>query len=408
MLSCWGESPLQRPTFTKLRATIDSMLLADRKGDYLEFSLDGSLTKPFRHSQITDGDGGSICTSSSLHFPDLSQGIGTHNGCSDQPGSTFKLMLNTADVDRMDGECTLTPSSSGHSIFLGKESLSPKHCSPDLSAKSRPLSKLESQLFSVPHGQQSPKQSSPARLLVDRQSLDNQSTCSRLSFMGSNNQIGEDSGEVSRGAERPRPMSLLLSRERDHGKANSSDRYVKEPTKLINLNVPVDMTVFGGAQGFGASGRGGVANGGGGASGEGRASERGGRAIRGGGPSAGTGAGGGVGAGGRDRASERGNGTSGGSQTGGGGETSVGGGASAGGGASGFGGGGEGGGEQVLRLFDGLDDGHNLLRRRSDGIINMNSDGYVSFLELHPGMSRHQNHAPPDLPQIQITTTEDL
>ena len=42
MLMCWNEQPLKRPTFTELRARFDSMLLADKKGDYIDLRIDQS------------------------------------------------------------------------------------------------------------------------------------------------------------------------------------------------------------------------------------------------------------------------------------------------------------------------------------------------------------------------------
>ena len=40
MLMCWNEHPLQRPTFTELRSRFDSMLLADKNGDYIDLRID--------------------------------------------------------------------------------------------------------------------------------------------------------------------------------------------------------------------------------------------------------------------------------------------------------------------------------------------------------------------------------
>ena len=40
MLMCWNEQPLKRPTFTELRSRFDSMLLADKHGDYIDLRID--------------------------------------------------------------------------------------------------------------------------------------------------------------------------------------------------------------------------------------------------------------------------------------------------------------------------------------------------------------------------------
>ena len=42
MLMCWNEQPLKRPTFTELRSRFDSMLLADKNGDYIDLRIDQS------------------------------------------------------------------------------------------------------------------------------------------------------------------------------------------------------------------------------------------------------------------------------------------------------------------------------------------------------------------------------
>ena len=367
------------------------MLLADRKGDYLDFSSDGAFARPFRHSHIAhDQDRASMCSSNSLHFPDFLQVIGGSggggttlgnrgSGMTDPlpPGNTT-LFSSTTDVDQLldDSNCTLTSSSSGHSIFLGKESPplasnSPKPSSPEHDAsKSQTSSKPGSQLL-LHSGEQSPKPlSSPLRLHVDQQSLDTVSNCSRLSYVSSGHQSVQNDGvatSASCGVERQRPMSLLLAR--DRSKDENFDRYVKEPTKLLNLNVDGYVRGF---MGGGASRKMGRASGGGG--GGGRLN---GVTV---GVSGQSGMDGGT-------IGEDGNGT---------GEDEV---------------------LDPLVLADNdLDSSRHFLRRRSDGMLNMNSDGYVSFLELHPprwpnedgGGHDAQDYPLPDLPQIQITMTEDL
>lgn len=42
MLMCWNEQPFKRPTFTELRSRFDSMLLADKNGDYIDLRIDQS------------------------------------------------------------------------------------------------------------------------------------------------------------------------------------------------------------------------------------------------------------------------------------------------------------------------------------------------------------------------------
>lgn len=401
MLSCWNESPLQRPPFTKLRATIDSMLLADSKGDYLDFSQDVLLTRPFRHSQFVDvSDRTSICTSSPLHFPDVHQtpvGVCQEEGCTELPESTFKLLLNTT-LDQLDGECTLTQSSSGQSIFLGKDSVSPEHNGRSHTSSKNKLNAQQT----LSQQEQSPKSyHSPSRFLtVDQRSLDTHSNCSRLSFLSNQTREEEEAEQVGGGtlcsSDRPRPMSLFLSRERDRVKVESSDRYVKEPTKMMNLNVTTDTGVFGGMVNGRTSGTG---------SGEmGVASRRVGAVSRGVGMASAE-------TGGENSRSNcdviGGNGP----LSGGGSRSEV---------TTAINKGRE---EDRVRLQEDVredvleflipdQDYGRHFRRHSDGMLGTNRDGYVTILELQPiPVDPYQSNAPPtelDLPEIQITITEDL
>ena len=367
MLSCWSENSHQRPSFTKLRATFDTMLLAEGKGDYLDFSFDVSSTKPF--IQIQDGET-SLSTTSSLHFLNVSP-VAEH--CSRSHSSellenTFKLLLNT---DGNNGGCTLVSSSSDPSLNLGYEPTSPRQRSPidhnHVSPRHQPSGNHTQQLLAS-SGQQSLKQHSPMRLFPSLQSADSQLAHSRLSFTASGNLLGEELGDVSRCSERPRPMSLLLSRERDRRKENVSDRYVKEPTKFANLNPMAESNIFIGG------GIGGVR---GGAEG-GRISEAGGGAEGG-------------------RISEAGGGTEGGriSEAGGGveeGRISE----------AGRGGSAEEDRRKSMRLTQSRTDAeHCILRRGSDGALNMNSNGYVSFVEVFSAKDGQVDH-------LQIPVTEDM
>jgi len=394
MLSCWSELPIQRPTFSKLRTTFDTMLLADRKGDYVDFSSD---MRPFRHSQVaSDQDRTSMCSANSLHFPDFLQVVGggagmTHGGggggnkTPNHHGNTF---FNSTNVDELfdDGNCTLESP---------QASTSPKHSSPDHDASKSQASGKPGPQLPLHLEQPSLKaQNSPLKLHVDQQSLDTISNCSRLSYVSSGTQVVQENGEMtstSSGIERPRPMSLLLSRDRSNDE--NSNRYVTDPTKLLTLNA--DSGYIGGFMGGGASKKMGRASGGG------ETKEMGGS----------------TGSGGRKNC--RPNGRPSGFATGisrptgtEGGEISK--------GEHGKTGEPERREESEDEILDplvlienALDSDQHVPRRHSDGMLNMNSDGYVSFLELHPprlpdGGHDAQDYPLPDLPQIQITMTEDL
>ena len=40
MLKCWNEQPQNRPTFSDLQSTFDSMLLANKKDEYIDLHID--------------------------------------------------------------------------------------------------------------------------------------------------------------------------------------------------------------------------------------------------------------------------------------------------------------------------------------------------------------------------------
>ena len=236
MLSCWNEIPQQRPSFSELKTSIDSMLLADRKGDYIDFSLDVSLMKPFNQNE--DGEG-SLSATSSLHFLNMSSVGKGHSSCEsvEAPENTIKLLLN-ADTGSNSG-CVLGPSTSNNSSIRENELPSPRQCSP---AGNNYLSPP------LPSGKQGQlQQCSPIRLFSDHQSPGSQSSSNQLSFTSSGNFLGEELMEASRLSEHPRPMSFLLSMEREQRKLDTSDRYVKEPTKLANRDVIGESNLSAGA-----------------------------------------------------------------------------------------------------------------------------------------------------------------
>ena len=51
MLECWQEEPGKRPTFSKLRARFDSMLLAEKKDTYIDLQIDAS--KPYYNPDLS-------------------------------------------------------------------------------------------------------------------------------------------------------------------------------------------------------------------------------------------------------------------------------------------------------------------------------------------------------------------
>lgn len=52
MLECWQEEPGKRPTFSKLRARFDNMLLAEKKETYIDLQIDAS--KPYYNPEFVD------------------------------------------------------------------------------------------------------------------------------------------------------------------------------------------------------------------------------------------------------------------------------------------------------------------------------------------------------------------
>lgn len=54
MLECWQEEPGKRPTFSKLRARFDNMLLAEKKETYIDLQIDAS--KPYYNPELSDDE----------------------------------------------------------------------------------------------------------------------------------------------------------------------------------------------------------------------------------------------------------------------------------------------------------------------------------------------------------------
>lgn len=220
MLTTWNQSPRNRPTFADLKATFDSLLLADRKGDYIEFSFDPnkdidqfetSLELPAvnarsispiprRHSHVTDSE------ECKLLLP------------SDTPSG---------------GDCKV--SSSG-SLNLSPRKLSPRRRSPQKqsSRQNSPASRF-SPSCSSPKKEKS-RHGSPALLFPGQRSPGSLSpqSCSPLHGLVTPGESGSGAGE------RLRPMSLFVARDRAGDVAGGEDRYVREPTKLANLSQAVN------------------------------------------------------------------------------------------------------------------------------------------------------------------------
>ena len=249
MLSCWNESPRQRPKFTELKATFDTLLLAGRKDDYIQFSFDASKLPC---EEQLDGN---------FELPPMGMVVGA--------AQELKSQLSTPGTPG-DNECTLLlPSEKPPNESNSMRRHSSDHSSPRLSLSPRKWSSKQNtpqrSRQSSPGGRQgspqaghSPKSQSPikkqqnggAELSVAPQ------RSSLLLFPGSRSpKLG--SGSLSPQGhspchapnpvalevdqERHRPASLFLSRDRERerereGKEKPEDRYVKEPTKLANLN----------------------------------------------------------------------------------------------------------------------------------------------------------------------------
>ena len=311
MLSCWNESPRMRPSFAELKSTFDRLLLVDRKGDYIEFSLNRDSCHLEVNLETTP------CATLGLVSLSPSQRRRSHVG--EAEGDDCKLLL--LNDGSSGGDCQRNSRFSLGKWSPGRQK-SPQAQQQKSSRQSSPCDQR------TPKCQQSPKSSkadqldsckasaaekrparqhSPILLFPGRRSpgsVTPQNPSPFHSLTSSSRSFGTEPNGTSQ-RERLRPVSLLLGRDRgDRGGVMGEDRYVREPTNLANLNQTTNRSMTG----LQADGR----------------------------------------------------------------EES-----------------------QHLRL-----------RRGSEGTLNMNSDGYVSFVGAAYG--RDQRAVLPIPPPIQITVTEDL
>lgn len=207
MLSCWNQSPRSRPTFADLKATFDSLLLADRKGDYIEFDP----TKAMLQLDIN------------LDIPSV-----THNklrSVSPMPrrhSRDSKLLLLS---ESQDGDC---------SPHFSSRQLTPRQQSPEkqTSGQCSPASRL------------SPSCSS----LKKERSTETVQCSSALLFPGHRSSVSPQSLSPMHepgSEERHRPMSLFVPRDREPTRTTGEDRYVREPTKLANLKQTLNRSATG-------------------------------------------------------------------------------------------------------------------------------------------------------------------
>lgn len=206
MLSCWNQSPRTRPTFSELKATFDSLLLADRKGDYIEFDP----TKAVEQLDINLD----IPTMTSSKRRSISPIPRRHSLFTDD---TKLLLLNESpDVDCSPHFSPTPRQQSPQKQNSGQGSpasrLSPSCSSPKKEHSTERLQCTTSLLFP---GRRSPGSLSPQNLSPRHES---------------------GSGE------RHRPMSLFV---REPTRKSGEDRYVREPTKLANLKQTLNRSVTG-------------------------------------------------------------------------------------------------------------------------------------------------------------------
>lgn len=216
MLSCWRQSPRSRPTFAELKATIDSLLLADRRDDYIEFSFDASKGIDQFDTAL-----------------DLAT-ITPHKRMSVSPLPRRHSASLTIDTD----DCKLllpsdNPGGDRSSPHLSPRKLSPRRRSLQNSRQSSPGSRLSSSCSSPKKEKKGEsleklhtRQASPTLLFPNHRSPGSLSPQTRSPMHGPGAQ-GDSSGD------RHRPVSLFVTRESPKA---VEDRYVKEPTKLANLN----------------------------------------------------------------------------------------------------------------------------------------------------------------------------
>lgn len=217
MLSCWNEIARSRPTFADLKATFDSLLLADTKRDYIEFDPSKNI--------------GQFQTSLEPPTSRLSASpIQKRQSFNDHEEQ--KLLLPNESPS---GDCHLTSSSSPQFSNLSPRQQSPQQ---QHSRQSSTASSRQSQSCSSPKKDQSAEKlsmrhCSPTFLLPGQRSTGSLSPQNRSPFHAQ--------------GERHRPVSLLVGRDRprDTEKSSKEDRYVKEPTKLANLNKTVNQSLSG-------------------------------------------------------------------------------------------------------------------------------------------------------------------
>ncbi len=223
MLSCWNKHPRQRPTFTDLRDKFDNLLLADHKGDYIEFSFD--TVQASNH----DGSG----RDGFLNISPVSKRY-SHTSS----GQEECAMLLSSEKLPIDTPSPLTLDNVGN----GSPRFSPRQQSPQqLSLRQcSPSNRLFPSSQSICNNQEASAKSSPRRQLSPLKLLPRRGSRESLSpqpFHATNPIAVEEHTEEQEQQQRHRPMSMLLSRERDRvrRRGDISDRYVKEPTKLAGL-----------------------------------------------------------------------------------------------------------------------------------------------------------------------------
>lgn len=328
MFSCWNESPRMRPNFAELKLTFDRLLLVDRKGDYIEFSLDQIRDSCHLEVNLEATPG------TTLGLVSLSPSKRRWSHVGEGEGEDCKLLLLNDGSSGAGGDCQRDSrfslgkwspgrqkSPQAQQQCHGKSSRqsspndqrSPKCQESPKSSKSDQFDQLDSCKASAAAAKRSVRQRSPILLFPSRRSpgsLTPQNRSPYHSLTSSSQSFGMEPNGSSRG-ERLRPVSLLLGRDRGDrgGVVVGEDRYVREPTNLANLSQTTNRSMTG----FPANG---------------------------------------------------------------------------------------GAGSQQLRLRS---------RRGSEGTLNMNSDGYVSFVGAAYARDQRANPpVPPPSTEIQITVTEDL
>lgn len=234
MLSCWNESPRLRPSFSELKSIFESLLLADRKGDYIEFSFDSSKL-------LDDPD-----TS-----PELSNGVPGLLGISPAPRrhsyrpekEECKLLLpneKTSDDCHQKGVTSASNSPRFSPRRWSSRRKSSGHCSPlDRLSPSCQSPKKDKSSEGLPTSFRS-----PILLFPGQRSSGSLSPQNHSPFHCGSTPRGAPEERGDR--ERHRPMSLLVTRDRERDqRGKAEDRYVKEPSKLANLNQTVNHSLTG-------------------------------------------------------------------------------------------------------------------------------------------------------------------